>query len=267
LGSWENGSEQPTVVMPLGMSLVEKALQIDDQLGEAHTSKAYCLFHYNRDWESAEREFRRAIQLSPDYSAVHHWYSHFLTAMGRTEESLRESRRGLELDPLDMLLNVHLAWHYQLAGQFDEALEQAERSVRTEPGWHWSYFFLGWAYEQKSMMTKAIDALTKSVEFSNGHTVMTGALGHAYGVNGERSKAKTILRQLEIVAKTKYVASYEIASIHFGLGETDQGFHWLEKALEERSGWLVYLNREPRLAAMHSDPRFQDLLRRIGFAV
>lgn len=267
LGSWENGSEQPTVVMPLGMSLAEKALQIDDQLGEAHTSKAYCLFHYNRDWDSAEREFRRAIQLSPDYSAVHHWYSHFLTAMGRTEESLRESRRALELDPLDMLMNVHLAWHFQLAGQFDEALAQAERSVRTEPGWHWSYFFLGWACEQKSNMTKAIDALTKSVELSNGHTVMTGALGHAYGINGERSKAKTILRQLETVAKTKYVASYEIAMIHFGLGETDQGFHWLEKALEERSGWLVYLNREPRLAAMRSDPRFQEILRRVGFTL
>lgn len=265
LGSWENGSEQPTVVMPLGMSLVEKALQINDHLGEAHTSKAYGLFHYNRDWESAEREFRRAIQLSPDYSAVHHWYSHFLTAMGRTEESLRESRRALELDPLDMLMNVHLAWHYQLAGQFDEALEQSERSVRTEPGWHWSYFFLGWACEQKSMMTQAIDALAKSVELSNGHTVMTGALGHAYGINGDRSKAKTILRQLEIVAKTKYVASYEIAMIHFGLGEPDQGFRWLEKALEERSGWLVYLNREPRLAAKRSDPRFKDLLRRIGF--
>jgi serine/threonine-protein kinase len=267
LGSWENGSEQPTVVMPLAMTLAEKALTIDDHLGEAHTSKAYCLFHYKRDWESAEREFRRAIQLSPDYSAVHHWYSHFLTAMGRTEESLRESRRALELDPLDMLMNVHLAWHFQLAEQFDEALEQAERSVRTEPGWHWSYFFLGWACEQKSNMTKAIDALSKSVELSSGHTVMTGALGHAYGINGERNKARSILRELEIVAKTKYVASYEIALIHFALGETDLGFDWLEKALVQRSGWLVYLNREPRLAAMRSDPRFQDMLRRIGFTV
>ena len=251
--------------MPLAMTLAEKALTIDDHLGEAHTSKAYCLLHYNRDWESAEREFRRAIQLSPDYSAVHHWYSHFLTAMGRTEESLRESRRALELDPLDMLMNVHLAWHFQLAGQFDEAFEQAERSVRSEPGWHWSYFFLGWACEQKSDMSKAIEALSTSVDLSNGHSVMTGALGHAYAVNGERNKARTILRRLETVAKTKYVAAYEIALIHFGLGETDQGFDWLEKALVERSGWLVYLNREPRLAAMRSDPRFQDILRRIGF--
>jgi len=267
LGSWENGSEPPTVVMPLAMTLAEKALSIDDHLGEAHTSRAYCLFHYNRDWESAEREFRRAIQLSPDYSAVHHWYSHFLTAMGRTEESLRESRRALELDPLDMLMNVHLAWHFQLAGQFDEAFEQAKRSVRTEPGWHWSYFFLGWACEQMSNMTEAIDALSKAVELSSGHTVMTGALGHAYGINGDRNRAKTILRQLETVARTKYVASYEIALVHFGLGDTDRGFEWLEKALVERSGWLVYLNREPRLAAMRGDPRFQDIQRRIGFSL
>ncbi|HXX62740.1 MAG TPA: tetratricopeptide repeat protein, partial [Bacteroidota bacterium] len=188
------------------------------------------------------------------------------TAMGRTEESLRESKRALELDPLDMLMNIHFAWHYQLAGQFDEALEQAQRSVRTEPGWPWTYFFLGWACEQKSMMSEAIDALSKSVELSNGHTVMTGALGHAFGVSGERAKARTILRQLETVAKTKYVNSYEIALIHFALGEKDQGFHWLEKALVERSGWLVYLNREPRLVALRADPRLQDILRRIGFA-
>jgi len=264
LGAWENGTEPPRTVMPLGMSYAERALAQADTSGEAHTSKAYCLFHFHRNWEATEEEFRRAIELSPHYSAVHHWYSHFLTAMGRTEESLRESRRALELDPMDMLMNVHLAWHYQLAGQFDEALEQSLRSVRTEPGWHWSHFFLGWAYEQKLMHDSAIDALGKSVELSGGHTVMTGALGHAYGSAGDRGRAEEILRKLVSIARTKYVASYEIGLIHFALGDADQGFEWLDKAFEEQSGWLVYLNREPRLGVWHHDPRFQRLLQRLG---
>ncbi len=109
--------------MPLGMSYAEKALKLDEHSAEAHTSRAYCLFHFHRDWIAAEQEFRRAIELNPNYPAVHHWYSHFLTARGRTDESLDESKHALELDPLDMLMNVHLAWHYQLAGQFDEALK------------------------------------------------------------------------------------------------------------------------------------------------
>ena len=266
LGSWENGSEPPRSVMPMGMSYAEKALQLNELSGEAHTCKAYCLFHYRREWNSAEEEFRRAIELSPNYSAVHHWYSHYLTAMGRTEESLRESKRALEIDPLDMMMNVHLAWHYQLADQFELALEQSERSVRMEPGWHWSHFFLGWAYEQKAMFGNAIDALAKSVELSNGHTVMTGALGHAYGIAGDVAKARGVLKQLTAVAKAKYVASYEIGLIHFALGDKDQGFHWLDRAVEERSGWLVYVNQEPRLKMVRSDPRFPRLLTRIGFS-
>jgi eukaryotic-like serine/threonine-protein kinase len=266
LGSWENGSEPPRSVMPMGMSYAEKALQFNELSGEAHTCKAYCLFHYRRDWNFAEEEFRRAIELNPNYGAAHHWYSHYLTAMGRTEESLRESRRAIEIDPLDMVINVHLAWHYQLAEQFELAMEQSERSVRMEPGWHWSHFFLGWAYEQKAMLGKAVDELEKSVELSNGHTVMTGALGHAYGIAGDAAKARGVLEQLMAGAKAKYVASYEIGLIHFALGENDQGFHWLDKAVEERSGWLVYMNREPRLKMIRSDPRFPQLLKRIGFS-
>ena len=264
LGSWENGSEPPQTVMPLGMAHAEQALALNGLSGEAHTSRAYCLFHFNKNWGAAEDEFRRAIELAPNYSAVHHWYSHFLTAMGRTDESLRESKRALEIDPLDMLMNVHLAWHYQLAGQFDSALEQSERSVRREPGWHWSHFFLGWAYEQKCMYSQAIDALVKSVELSGGHTVMTGALGHAYGVAGDVRKAREIIDRLTTIAMSKYVASYEIGLIHFALGDADQGFHWLGKAVEEQSGWLVYLNREPRLKPLHEDIRFKQLLERVG---
>ncbi len=264
LGAWENGSEPPRTVMPLGLSHADKALKLEEHSAEAHTSRAYCLFHFHRDWFTAEHEFRRAIELNPNYPAAHHWFSHFLTARGRTEESLVESKRALELDPLDMMMNVHLAWHYQLAGQFDEALKQSLRSVRMEPGWHWSHFFLGWAYEQKSKMSEAIEALSKSVEFSGGHTVMMGALGHAYGRAGDVAKAREILHHLTTIAKSKYVASYEIGLIHFALGNLDEGFHWLEKATEERSGWLVYLTREPRLKFLHSDSRFQDLIERVS---
>jgi serine/threonine protein kinase/Tfp pilus assembly protein PilF len=257
LGSWENGSRSPSEVMPIGRAYAERALQLNPNQSEAFSSLGYSLLHYERDLSQAETEIRRSLEHNPNYAIAHHWHSHCLVAMNRFEESLAASKRALELDPLDLVINSHMSWHYLMAHDFDSAVESSLRTLGFEEKYHFAHLFLGLALEQKMMMPQSIDALRKSVELSGGFWL--GALGHAYGVANDRAAALGILKDLVDSSTHRYVPAYEIALIHSALGDTDQMFEWLEKAYAERSGWLVYLENEPRLRIHHSDQRFKDI--------
>ncbi len=253
----------PREVMPRAKAAAMKALEIDETLAEAHTSLAYVCLHCDWDWASAEREFKRAIELNRNYANAHHFYSHYLMAMGRTEESLAESKTALELDPVDSIMNVHLGWHYLYARQYDLAIEQLRNTVEADPNIPQPHQFLGEAYERMGLYPEAIAEFRKAQVRDN--TPRTLAfLGWTYAASAKRSQARKVFDELKELSKHRYVSPYFFAIISAGLGENDQAFEWLQRAYDERSESLIYLEVEPVFDRLRSDQRSQDLARRVG---
>jgi TolB-like protein/Tfp pilus assembly protein PilF/DNA-binding XRE family transcriptional regulator len=262
LGSWENGTLPPVVAMAKAKSAATKALELDGRLAEAHATLAYRTTHYDWDWDTAELQYRRAIELNPNYAVSYHWYSHYLTAMGRTEESLVASKRCLELDPLDLVINIHMAWHHHFARQFDEAVDQCWKTTDLHPNSFWSPYFFALAYQQQGRIADAAAEFHKAIEMSGNVTFTSAGLGHLHGVAGDRAEARRIFEDLQERAQRTYVPAYDLALVCVGLGWTDQAFEWLDRAHEERSGWLTYLKVEPRLDSLRNDARFGEMLQR-----
>jgi tetratricopeptide (TPR) repeat protein len=262
LGSWENGTLPPVVAMAKAKSAATKALELDGRLAEAHATLAYRTTHYDWDWDTAELQYRRAIELNPNYAVSYHWYSHYLTAMGRTEESLVASKRCLELDPLDLVINIHMAWHHHFARQFDEAVDQCWKTTDLHPNSFWPPYFFALAYQQQGRIADAAAEFHKAIEMSGNVTFTSAGLGHLHGVAGDRAEARRIFEDLQERTQRAYVPAYDLALVCVGLGWTDQAFEWLDRAHEERSGWLTYLKVEPRLDSLRNDARFGEMLQR-----
>jgi TolB-like protein/DNA-binding winged helix-turn-helix (wHTH) protein/Tfp pilus assembly protein PilF len=260
------GYLSPKETFPQAKAAAMKALELDATLGEAHTSLAFASMNYDWDWSAAEREFRKAIELNPNYANAHHWYADYLSAVGRHEQAVTESKRALELDSLSPIINAWLGWRYFFARQYDLAIEQYQKTLEMDPTFVPAHLVLGQGYEQKSMPEKAIDELKKAVSLSGGSSLYVSSLAHAYAIAGRRSEAEMLLRQLNERAQNTYVPSFHIAIIYAGLGQKDQAVVWLEKGYQERSTWMVWLKVDPRLDVLRSDPRFQDLLRRVGLS-
>jgi adenylate cyclase len=260
------GVVTPREAMPKAKEAAQRALAIDNALGEAHTSLAYIAFFYDWDWAAAERGFKRALELNPNNADTHHWYSHFLMGQGRIEESLIQSKRALELSPYDILFNIHLGWHYLNARQYDQALDQIEKTLEMDKNFAQTYPWLGLILEQKGRYAEAIAAFQKAIKlFPGGSSIAEAELAHTYAVLGNREEAQKIIAELQQLSKSKYVSSFQIAAIYAGLGEKDQAFAWLEKAYEERSDGLVNLKAEPRFDTLRDDPRFKALLAKMNF--
>jgi len=236
-----------------------KALELDDNLAEAHTSLALVKMEYEWDWTGSEREFQRAIQLDPGFAEAHHQYSHYLTAVGRSSESLVESLRALELDPLSLVLNAHLAWHYLYARQYDQAIQQCQKASELDRNYPETAEFRGLAYEQKGMYQEAIAELQTAINLSGGSPHTKAELGHAYAIAGETTQALDILNELKRGSTETHISSYDIAVIHVGLGRKEQVLEALENAYQERSEWLRYVKVDPRLDPLRGDPRFEKL--------
>ena len=240
-----------------------KALELDDNLAEAHTSLALVKMEYEWEWASSEGEFKRAIQLNPGFAEAHHQYSHYLTAMGRSSESLAESLRALELDPLSLVLNGHLAWHYLYARQYDQAIQQCQKTAELDRNYPETADFRGLAYEQKGMYREAIAELQMAVNLSGNSPHIKAELGHAYAIAGETTPALDILDELKRESTETHISSYDIAVIYIGLGRKDQALEALENAYQERSEWLRYVKVDPRLDPLRGDPRFEKLANQV----
>jgi serine/threonine-protein kinase len=266
LGSWENGTLRPLLAMAKAKESAVRALTLDDRLAEAHTTLAYRTTHHDWDWDKAEAQFKHAFELNPNYAVCHHWYSHFLTAMGRTEESLSASRRCLELDPLDLVINIHMAWHYQFARQYDEAIEQCWKTRELHPHSFWPAYFFGLAFEQQGLIERAAEELRIAVKMSGEVTFASAALGHLLATDGKTAEARSILDELTARCERVYVPAYDLALVCAGLGWEDQALEYLLQAYRERSGWMTYLNVDPRLDPLRGDSRFIDLLHRVRLA-
>src|SRR3984957_13818759 len=263
LGSWENGTMPPIEAMAKAKKAADKALELDERLAEAHTTLAYRTTHHDWDWACAEAQFQHAFELNPNYAVCHHWYSHYLTAVGRTEESLKASKRCLELDPLDLVINVHMAWHYQFARQYGQAIEQCWKTSELHPNSFWPAYFFGLAYEQQGHVDRAVEEFQIAVKLSGDVTFASAALGHLYGAIGKSVEARAVFDELTARVNRVYVPSYDLALICAGLGWKDQALGYLSQAYQERSGWMTYLNVDPRLDPLRNDPRFIDLLHRV----
>ena len=253
----------PSETFPYAKVAVMKALALDDSLAEAHTSLAFVTLYYDRDWADAEREFRRAIELNPNYANGHHWYAEFLSLVGRHAEAIAESERARELDPLSNIINTWVGSRYFFARQYDKAIEQYRNAVEMDPGFVPVHLVLGHALEQKHMYQEAIAELEKAVSLSGGSPVYMASLAHAYGVAGRQSQAKKLFDDLRNLSKQRYVSSYDLALASLGIGETDQAFTLLARAVEERSPRAAFLGVDPRFDGLRSDARFKELMIRI----
>jgi TolB-like protein/DNA-binding winged helix-turn-helix (wHTH) protein/Tfp pilus assembly protein PilF len=258
------GGLPPRQAMPEAKAAAIKALQIDDTLAEAHTSLAMVHLLYEWDLSACEKEFKRAIELDPNYTAAHHWYSHCLLPLGRTDESLAESQRALELEPLQLLVGIHLGRHYLYARQYDQAIEQFRRTLELDPAFPQAQRYAAWAYLQKGMHPEAIAALRAALSTREQNPEIEGELGHALAVAGQRAEALAVLEDLRRLSATQYVSPYSVALIHAGLRDRDEALVWLEKAYAERSDYMPYLRLEPMLDSLRSDQRFAALIERVG---
>jgi tetratricopeptide (TPR) repeat protein len=257
------GHLAPNETLHMMSAAVEKALRLDDTVTEAHLTLAKIRFYYEWDFPGAEREFKRAIELNPSHAEARLFYAFYLDALGRFDEAALEAKRAVELDPLSLIINLLAGFVYFLASRNQLAEEQSRKLLDMEPNFHGAYLLLGMTYVLTERYEEAIDPYKKALSLGGGPGQL-GYLGFVYAAAGRRSDALEVIAQLDEIRKQRYVPAYFTAVIYAGLGEVDEAFKWLEKAYEERNGPLAILNRESAFNAMHSDPRFQDLLRRIG---
>jgi DNA-binding winged helix-turn-helix (wHTH) protein/tetratricopeptide (TPR) repeat protein len=235
-----------------------KAVELDNELVEAHTSLAGVKLVYDRDLVGAEREFKRAIRLNPKYSRAHDGYAHCLIEMGRIDESLAECELALSLEPLDLEINQHLGWCYLLAHEADRAIEQLHKTLALGPEFYRARILLGLAYGQKKEFSHAISQFLRASLIEK-TPVLSGFLGYSYAMTGGK-EAEQILQDLLEESKQNYVPPYSIALVYTGLGRKNEALEWLQKALVEHSHWRGWLSLTPELDSLRSDPRFTELL-------
>jgi TolB-like protein/DNA-binding winged helix-turn-helix (wHTH) protein/Flp pilus assembly protein TadD len=265
LGDWQYAVMTPKEAMPRAKAAALKAVELDDSLGEAHASLAFCLDGFDWNFEAADREFRRAVELSPGYATGHHWYSWHLALLGRNSEAIDEMRRALDLDPLSLIINADLAELLLIAGFPDESIKQSRKTIEIDPDFALVHNQLGQAYIQKHMFGAAIVELQRAMQLSGGSPTCTSNLARAYAVSGKKDEAVGLLNDLAKRSTPGYPHDPEIAMVYAALGDKDHAMTWLEKAFEDRSNPGVLLR--PGFDSLRSDSRFQDLVHRIGLPV
>jgi eukaryotic-like serine/threonine-protein kinase len=261
-------------VLPLGDTSAKweeatrRALEIDDRLGEAHSALARYRFYYEWNWIEAEREFLRAIELNPDNAEMHHQYGAFLAAMGRVDEALGEGDRALELDPLSLLVNLQVGWIYLFSGRLDDVVQLARKMLAMEPNFHGAYLQMGMALGAKGEFDEALEVYRKALALGSYEIALSG-VGFYCARSGKRAEAYEVIDRLLETRAKRHIAAFNIARVYAGLGEADETIEWLEKAVAERNGELVFLNTKTGTGdvfkqTLRDDPRYADLLRRVN---
>ena len=250
-------------VLPEAEATAMKALQLDDSLAYAHSVLGQ-IRAYRLEWPGVLDEFQRAIELNPGDANAHHWYALALADAGRSDEAISEMKLAQELDPRSLIINANLSWVLYLAGKYDDAIAQAKKTVALDPSFAVAHGYLGQAYLAKGDDQAALAELQKALELSGNETSFKAELGNTYAVAGRKPEALAILHELLDMSAKQYVSPYNIALVYVGLGQKDEAFQWLDKAYDERSVRLINLAVHPRLAGLRSDPRFVQLVEKIG---
>jgi TolB-like protein/tetratricopeptide (TPR) repeat protein len=264
IGQVPNDGMPPREANPKAKEAAQRALQLNPRLAEAHAVLGNVAMSYEWDLAVAEKELRRAIELNPNDPTAHEWYAQMLIVEGRNPEVLSETRHALDLDPVSPIFHAVLAEAYYYGRAYDAAIEEAQQVVKLHPDFLPAQFWLGSAYREKKMYPQAIERFQRARQLSDDNPAMVMAYGHAQGLAGNAEEARNALHKLEQLSTTRFVPSLYTAAVHVGLGETDEAFHWLGLAYQEKIDRLVYLSVEPMADPLRSDPRFAQLLAKIG---
>ena len=240
-----------------------KALELDDTLPEAHTSLAWVLFAYDWDWAAAERSYRRALELNPAYATGHHWYSFVLLVTGQADQALVEAHTALELDPSSLSIRRGLGWLYYYTRRYEAAVYHLRRAIAMNPTSEDTYRILGLVLTQQGAYDEAERAFREAITLSPELSYATAGVAHVLALRGRRREAEALLAQLEARARDHYVSPVAFCIVHLGLRNTDQVFTWLERAYQDRRGWLTYLKVDPMLDVVKDDPRFAEFVKRM----
>jgi len=256
------GAGAPQDCYPKAEAAARKAIELDDVSAEAHTSLAQICCYYKLDYPQAIREFQRAIELNPNYATAHQWYAWHLILMGQNREGVSELRKAQSLDPLSLIVGADLADALCIANLLEEAIQQSKKTLELDQHFAVAHYELGQALEQKQRLDEAISEFQKAIEISGHSSVLDSSLAHAYAISGHREDAARIANDLESQNDKNPSAEANIALIYVGLGDKDQAMMWLNKAYHARFNPSILVR--PAFDPVRSDPRFKDLLRRIG---
>jgi len=247
----------------LAETAAKKALELDPALADAHTALAY-VNNYNWNWAAAEQGYKRALELNPNYANAHNFYANYLMSRGRIDESIAASNRARELDPFSLAISSQRGFLLENARRYDEAIEQLRAVIAMDPNHYHAHWVLGHTYVAKGQFEEAIVAAQKAVDLSQRAPGALGMLGLAYGLGGHEAEAKKVLNELLKLSEARYVTPAALVNVYIGLGDKEQAFVWLEKAYQERSNYLAFLKVFPIVDPLRSDPRFDELTRRVG---
>jgi TolB-like protein/Tfp pilus assembly protein PilF len=263
LGTVMIGVMPPSEARRTGEAAARKGLEIDNEVAEAHAALGYENF-FNWNWASAEEEFKRSIQLNPNYATAHSHYGLYLVARERIDEGIAEINRAEELDPLSLSISSSRGFLLLNARRYEEAIEQQRRVIAIDPNHYQAHWFLALTYLANGQIDRAIATSEKAVAISNHAPAAVGVLGMAYGAGGRKREANQLANELLQLEKERYVSPMAFVYVYIGLGDKDRAFAWLEKAYQERSNHIAFFKVSPTVDSVRSDVRFGDLLRRIG---
>lgn len=266
LGSFGSEEIPPREAMPLAEDAVTRALALDENSAEAYATLASikALFHWT--WRESEAAFKRSLGLNPHQAMTRCWYAQTLAAAGEFERSISEVEGARRIKPTSLIVNATAARVLYHARRYDDAAEQARKTIHMEENFLLGHIFLALAYKQKGELALAVEELKAAGRISENNPATMAELGHTYAVSGDQRKAKAVLRDLMLLRKQRYVSSYTVAKIHSGLGQIDTMFDFLEEAYAQRTGWMIFLHVDPIFNVVASDPRFENLVRRINFS-
>ncbi len=255
----------PREVLPKAKEAAVRAVEIDENLAEAHASLGLVKVYYDYDWIGAEKEFRKALRLNPDLFLAHQRFGSYLQFMGRFEEANRHYEMALELDPFSLQVNINLATTYYLRSEYDRAIRHLKTTSELEPNYMPTLFVLGCVYIQQGLLEDAIEQFQQIYKLDEEAYLAMGFMGYAHALAGQRAEAETLLNVLQEISQRKYVSPYSMLVIHLALGPEERVFELLEQLFHERNEWLVWLKVSPELRSVRNHPRFKDLMSRVGF--
>jgi DNA-binding winged helix-turn-helix (wHTH) protein/tetratricopeptide (TPR) repeat protein len=259
-GSYGNSFLSPQTAMPKAKEAAQKALAINSSSAEAHTSLAYIKVIYDWDWTGGESEFRRALELNPNYINAHHWYSHELMAEGRVQESHQQSEQALYLEPTNVLMNEHMAWHHMMAREYDRSIPQALKTIELDPDFVQAHRVLALDYLYTGRFKEACAEFEKGVALSHEDPIARAYLARCYALSHRQADARRILDALVKASVERYISAAEIAAVYAALNDDNAALEWLDKACSERASSLIYLNIDPVYDDIRRDPRFQKIV-------
>ncbi|MGH7496001.1 MAG: protein kinase domain-containing protein [bacterium] len=264
LGTVEYGELPAAEAVNQAKTAAEKSLALDPRCAEAHAARANLFYSYEWDWQGAEHEFTRALELNPNYAIVHHWYAHYLCSQGRLNEAMSEIKRARELDPLSLIINTAMGMVFYYQRQPDQAVTQLRKTLELDSTFTSALLQLGVVHVYQQQAGEAVATYQRAIAMGGGNPVSLSLLAHAYAVFGRREEATKILKAFQEPSGQHYVSPTHMALVYLGLGDKDRVFAWLERACAERSNYLIYLNVEPLADSLRDDPRFASLLQRVG---